>query len=52
MSDQELKEAARLERNRYYREYRARNRDRVKEINARYWEKKAKEAAEKENAHA
>lgn len=36
----ELTEAARLERNRYVREWRAKNKERVKEINRRYWERK------------
>ena len=32
MSDAEIKEAARLERNAYYRAWRAKNKDKVKEI--------------------
>lgn len=35
---------AREKRNAYYREWRAKNRDKVSIINARYWEKKAAEA--------
>ncbi len=34
-------EKARSEFNRYQREWRARNKDRVKAINKRYWEKRA-----------
>ena len=41
--------AARDERNRYQREWRARNKERVKQINERYWMKRAaKAAAERE----
>ena len=48
MHDPKLKELARQERNRYAREWRARNKERVRETNRRYWEKKAaKQAAEK-----
>ena len=44
------REQARLERNRYYREYRAKNKERIREITERCWAKKAKqnEAAKKE----
>ena len=38
-------EAARAARNEYHREWRAKNRDKVKAINARYWEKRAHKAA-------
>lgn len=48
MTDKELKDLARKERNRYHREWRAKNKDRVKAINTRYWAKKALERAEKE----
>ena len=41
MTDEQIKEQARQERNKYYREYRAKNKERVKEINARYWERRA-----------
>ncbi len=34
-------ENARKEYNRYQREWRAKNKDRVREINRRYWEKRA-----------
>ena len=58
MTDAGLREIARQERNRYFREYRARNPEKVKETNRRYWAKRAaKHSAEKEvsnhaeNAH-
>lgn len=41
-----MTEKAKMERNRYAREWRARNKDRVKEANRRYWEKKAREASQ------
>ncbi|MBQ9662377.1 MAG: phosphatase [Oscillospiraceae bacterium] len=40
-----MKEQARLARNKYYREYRARNPDKVREANRRYWQKKAEQEA-------
>ena len=46
MTEAELKEKARQERNRYYREYRAKNKERVKAATARSW---AKKAVEREN---
>lgn len=51
MSDKEyLSEAARAERNRYYREYRAKHPEKMREKNRRYWERQAeKRAAEKED---
>lgn len=51
MSDAERREAARQARNAYHREWRAKNKDKVKANNDRYWEKKAEqlqEEAEKE----
>lgn len=46
------KEAARLERNRYMREYRAKNPDKVRAMNKKYWEKRAaKTAREKEDGN-
>lgn len=41
----EMTEAARAARNAYRRDWYSRNRDRQKEYNAKYWEKKAAEAA-------
>ena len=38
-------------RRQYYREYRARNKDKVREWNAAYWQRKAQKAA-KNNDHA
>lgn len=37
-----MSEEARLKRNAYLREWRKKNKDKVKEINKRYWERKAK----------
>lgn len=50
MSEKEMQELARKERNRYHREWRAKNKDRVKAIDDRYWAKKAaaREEAEKD----
>ncbi len=36
-----LENAARNERNDYYRKYRAANKDRIKKINENYWKRKA-----------
>lgn len=47
MTEQE-KAAARKAQNEYHREWRAKNRDKVRAINERYWAKKAAEAAQKE----
>ena len=43
-----LTENAKAAKNAYARAWRAKNRDKVREINARYWERKAAELAEKE----
>ena len=48
MTEKEMQELARKERNRYHREWRARNKGKVKEINDRYWAKKALENTDKE----
>jgi len=37
----ELEVLAKAERNRYQREWRAKNQERVRESNKRYWEKRA-----------
>lgn len=50
MSDQEIRDAAREERNRYMREYRAKNKERIKANNERYWAKKAMRARGEGNA--
>ena len=52
MSEQELKEVARQERNRYMREYRAKNKERVQEANQRYWARKAERRRVEEHAEA
>ena len=54
MGDIELTDVARQERNRYLREYSAKNKEKVKEINARYWAKRAaaRKAEEEKNAQA
>ena len=41
MNDAELDEIVRRERNRYFREYRAKNPEKVREANRRYWAKRA-----------
>lgn len=45
-----LSSEAKAARNAYYREYRAKNRERIQENNKKYWERKAREQAEKEAA--
>ncbi len=54
MTNQQMQDKARQERNNYQRQWRARNKDRVKAINARYWLKRAqrKEEAEHEQTAA
>ena len=37
-----MSEEAREKKNAYLREWRKKNKDKIKEINKRYWEKKAK----------
>lgn len=44
---QDLEKIAREVRNAYLREWRAKNKDKVKKINKRYWENRAKNNAEK-----
>lgn len=46
----ELSEQAKAARKAYYKEWRAKNRDKVREKNRRYWEKKAKEAQDERNS--
>jgi hypothetical protein len=48
MNENELSTTAKVIRNQYAREWRAKNPDKVQAANARYWLKKAKEA---ENHH-
>ena len=53
MNEVERMEAVRQEKNRYFREYRAKNKERIKAINDRYWARRAaREAAEKEVGNA
>ena len=53
MNNEEMNELARQERNRYFREYRERNPDKVREANRKYWERRAAKAvAEKEARNA
>lgn len=44
---QDLEKIAREERNAYFREWRAKNKDKVKAINKRYWENRARSNAAK-----
>lgn len=41
MNKSKLTEQARLERNKYYREYRAAHPEKTREVNRKYWEKRA-----------
>lgn len=40
---EKLSDDARAKRNKYMREYRKKNKDKIAEYNRRYWERKAKE---------
>ena len=44
----QMEAAAKAARREYYREYRKKNPEKVREINRRYWEKRARIAAEKQ----
>ena len=44
---QDIEKIAREERNAYFREWRTKNKDKVKAINKRYWENRAKNTIEK-----
>lgn len=46
MTESTLKELAAKERREYFRQWRAKNPDRVRENNRRYWEKRAAKKAE------
>ena len=52
MKNLNLTEEARQARNAYQRKYRKENRDKIREIENRYWENKAKKAMEKPNCGA
>jgi len=43
--------AKRLERNKYFIEYRKANAEKIKEINRKYWQKKLAEYDEQDEAH-
>lgn len=43
-----MTEAAKKERNEYQRQWRAKNKEKVKATNARYWEKRVRQKMEKE----
>ena len=49
MTDQQIQAKAREERNQYLRQWRAKNKDKVRAINARYWAKKARKRMESED---
>lgn len=48
MSEREIQELVREERRRYAREWRAKNPEKVKAANARYWEKRVRERMTRE----
>ena len=52
MSNQSTDKITREARNQYYREYRAKNREKIRAINKRYWERRAaREQEATANAH-
>lgn len=52
MDKKQIQEMARIERNRYHREWCERNKERVRESNARYWERRAARIAAEKNQEA
>lgn len=48
MNDREIREAILAEKRKYYQAYRAKNRERIKENNRRYWVRRAEKAREKD----
>ena len=48
MTEQQIQAKIREERNSYQRQWRAKNKDKVRAINARYWAKRARQKIEKE----
>lgn len=50
MNEKEMSNEARQVRNAYQRKWRANNKDKVAEINRRYWERKASSAMKKRSA--
>ncbi len=51
MNEPEMRELARQERNRYLREWRAKNKDKVRETNQKYWERRAARLASEKEVH-
>ena len=49
MTDTQIAEMARAERLEYFRKWRAANKDKVKEANRKYWERKAEKRLQEEN---
>ena len=47
----EMSEAAKRSRNEYYRQYRKNNPEKIRAIEARYWERKAAQEAEQTGTH-
>lgn len=41
MTENEMREKARLARNKYMRDYRAKNREKMRELKERYWVRRA-----------
>ena len=50
MEKNSLEELAREERREYFRQWRSKNKDKVRESNRRYWEKRAAKKVEKQEA--
>lgn len=50
MEDTKLSEEEREARNKYMREYRRKNKDKIARINKRYWKRKAEEMEDKEES--
>lgn len=49
MTDAQIAEMARAERLEYFRKWRAANKDKVKEANRKYWERKVAKRLQEEN---
>lgn len=47
-TDEQLRELARQARNEYYREYRKKNKHKIKSIQLRYWARKALEQVDQD----
>lgn len=48
MQNKSIEQLAKEERNAYMREYRKNNKEKIKQINANYWERKAKAKVEQD----